>query len=127
MILLDTNILIDYFRGVEKSKAFIKSHGKANLAISTVVAMELYLGCLNKIEYRNIEKELGGFFMIEVNEKISRIALRLSQQFALSHQMAIPDTLIAATALVYDLELITYNLKDFRFIPSIKVTNELLV
>ena len=39
--------------------------------------------------------------------------------------MGIPDTIIAATALVYDLELKTYNLKDFRFIPTLKVSNEL--
>ncbi len=35
--------------------------------------------------------------------------------------------LIAATALVYDLELRTYNLKDFHFIPGLKVSNSLVI
>lgn len=54
MILLDTNILIDYLKGSEKAKLFIQKHEKANLAISTVVAMELYQGSLNKNDFRFI-------------------------------------------------------------------------
>lgn len=87
--------------------------------------MELYQGCLNKYEFAKIKKELIGFNSIPLSEEIGDIALKLSQQFALSHKMGIPDTLIAATDLVYDLELKTHNLKDFRFIPTLKVSNEL--
>jgi tRNA(fMet)-specific endonuclease VapC len=126
MILLDSNILIDYFRGVQKVKDFIAKYGKSHFAVSIIVSMELYQGSLNKAEYAYIKKELKGFYEIGLNEKIGEIALQLSQQFALSHKMGVPDTLIAATALVYDLELRTLNLKDFRFIPSIKVSNELV-
>ena len=72
-------------------------------------------------------KEIKGFVEIDLNEKISQIALQLSQEYALSHKMGIPDTLIAATALVYDLELRTSNLKGFRFIPTIKVSNDLSI
>ncbi len=125
MILVDTNILIDYLRGVKKAEAFIQRQGKTNLAISTVVVMEVYQGCLNRREFATIRKELIGFNEIKLNESIGKVALQLSQQFALSHKMGIPDTLIAATALVYDLELRTHNLKDFGFIPGIKVSNDL--
>jgi tRNA(fMet)-specific endonuclease VapC len=123
MLLVDTNILIDYLRDVNKAKAFIERYGKTNLAISTVIAMELYQGCLNRHEFATLRKELIGFNEIALNETIGKVALQLSQQFALSHKMGIPDTLIAATALVYDLEVRTYNIKDFRFIPGIKVSN----
>jgi predicted nucleic acid-binding protein len=51
--------------------------------------------------------------------------MQLQQQYVLSHQLGIPDALIAATALIYDLELRTYNLKDFRFIPGIRLSNQL--
>jgi predicted nucleic acid-binding protein len=96
------------------------------MAITTIVAMELYRGALNSKELRVIKKEITGFTIIDVNESTSQVALKLSERFALSHQMDIPDTLIAATALVYDLELRTYNLKDFGFIPGIKVSNDLV-
>jgi predicted nucleic acid-binding protein len=125
MILLDTNILVDYFREKPQAVEFIKRRGKSSMAITTIVAMELYRGALNSKELRVIKKEITGFTIIDVNESTSQVALKLSERFALSHQMDIPDTLIAATALVYDLELRTYNLKDFGFIPGIKVSNDL--
>ncbi|WP_164490100.1 type II toxin-antitoxin system VapC family toxin [Runella sp. SP2] len=60
-----------------------------------------------------------------MNQEIIQLAMQLQQQYILSHHVGIPDTLIAATALVYDLELKTYNLKDFQFIPTLKVNNSL--
>lgn len=102
MILLDTNIWIDYFRGKEAVVRFIDNQPKSNIAISSIVIMELYKGSLNKAELREMKKVLKGYQVIDINENISKTALRLSEQYALSHQMAIPDTLIAATALVFD-------------------------
>ena len=43
------------------------------------------------------------------------IALRVQ------HKIKTPDAIIAATALVYDLELITRNLSDFRAIQGLKL------
>jgi tRNA(fMet)-specific endonuclease VapC len=125
MILIDTNILIAYLKGDSKTEAFIKKHGKANLVINSIIAMELYQGAKNKSEFVKIKKELSGFIMVDINEAISQTALRLEERYALSHQVSIPDYLIASTALVYDIELRTHNLKDFRFIPHIKVSNSL--
>jgi hypothetical protein len=43
------------------------------------------------------------------------------ESYSLSHKVSIPDALIAATALVHDLELYTMNTKDFRFIAKLKL------
>jgi tRNA(fMet)-specific endonuclease VapC len=123
MILIDTNILIDYLKGNSQAEAFIQKYGKANLIINSIIAMELYQGARNKSEFGKIKKELAGFIMVDINEAISQTALRLEERYAVSHQVSIPDYFIAATALVYDLEIRTHNLKDFRFIPNIKVLN----
>lgn len=125
MILVDTSILIDYLRRRPDAVAFVDTAGKSSLAINTVIAMELYQGALNKQEFVAIQKELQGFFMLPVNEPISRLALQVSQTYALSHHIGLSDTFIAATALIYDIELRTYNLKDFRFIPRLRVSNAL--
>jgi tRNA(fMet)-specific endonuclease VapC len=37
------------------------------------------------------------------------------------HTLHIADAFIAATAIHYQLELLTYNVKDFRFIENIKL------
>lgn len=64
MILTDTSILIDYFKKRPEATAFIEKQGKVNLAINTVIAMELYQGVLNRNEFLMIQKELKGFFML---------------------------------------------------------------
>jgi len=125
MILIDTNLLVDYFRGNKKVIQFIDKQPKEALAVCSVIAMELFKGSLNKAEFQKIKKTLKGFVMIDLNENISQVALKLSEQYALSHHMGIPDTLIAATALVFDLEIRTYNLKDFQFIPTLRVSDSL--
>jgi len=43
------------------------------------------------------------------------------ESYALTHKLGLPDALIAATALVHDLELYTLNTRDFRFIAKIKL------
>ncbi len=126
MILTDTSILIDYLRKRPDAIAFVEKAGKATLAINTVIAMELYQGALNKQEFVTIQKQLQGFFMLPVNEPVSKLALQLAQTYALSHHIGLPDAFIAATALIYDIELLTYNVKDFRFIPRLRVSNSLI-
>jgi predicted nucleic acid-binding protein len=39
------------------------------------------------------------------------------------NNLTIPDALIASTALVYQVELYTLNLKDFRFISGLNLYN----
>ncbi len=45
--------------------------------------------------------------------------LQLMEGYSLSHNLSIPDALIAATALEHMLELYTLNTKDFQFIPGL--------
>ena len=123
MLLLDTNILIDYLRNKPQAIHFINYTGKINLAINTIVVLELYNGCLNKSEFAKIKKTLNGFIHYDLNESVAKVAIDISHMFALSHQLSVPDTLIEATALVYDLELRTLNLRDFRMIPGLRVSN----
>lgn len=125
MILTDTSVLIDYLKKKPEALQFVDRQGKSNLAINTVIAMELYQGALNKTELLLIQKELTGFFMLPIIEPVANLALQLSQRYALSHQIGLSDFFIAATALIYDVELKTFNIKDFRFIPGLRVSNSL--
>ena len=87
--------------------------------------MEVYQGVLDKKDLLRTRKKLNGFAFLPLTQEIVQLAMQLQQQYILSHHTSIPDTLIAATALVYDLELKTYNLKDFQFIPTLKVSSSL--
>ncbi|MET7253334.1 type II toxin-antitoxin system VapC family toxin [Dyadobacter fermentans] len=125
MLLLDTNILIDYLRGKQAAIEFIDCAEKLDLAVNTVIVLELYNGCLNKAELAKIRRLLNGFNHFDLNEATAQAATQIGHSFALSHSVTASDALIAATALVYNLELRTANMKDFRMIPGLKVSNAL--
>lgn len=125
MILLDTCIVIDYLRNKPAVVDFIDRAGKSNFTLTTVVIIELYKGVRDRVELRTLQKEIQFFGLIEIDNEVSIVATKLAENYSLSHRMGLGDCLIAATALVYDLELLTYNLKDFRFIPTLKVRESL--
>ena len=120
IILLDTNILIEILKGDEKTIKKVQSF-KQQLHISSITVMELYYGALNKAELNKIEKFISLFIVIEVNEKISKKATKLIKEYAKSHNLDIPDSLIASTSLENNARLFTYNLKDFRYILGIEL------
>ncbi len=122
MILLDTNILIDVGRGVKTSVDVVKHiTDESTIAISIVTQMELVIGCRNKSELQKLNKFLKNFQIISLDVEISKNALELLKKFRLSHGLLIADSLIAATALTYNLPLATRNVRDFKFIPKIQL------
>jgi predicted nucleic acid-binding protein len=84
-------------------------------AISVINRIEL-LGH-NRPELSKFKIAVDGCHIFGLNEDIilKTIALRKSRSIKL------PDAIIAATALVHDLTLITHNTSDFINIPSLKL------
>ena len=81
----------------------------------------LALEIKNKKEVSLIKKTFTDFEIIEINESISIKAQKLIEQFSKSHGLLIPDALIAATALEFQLPLSTLNVSDFKFIPNLQI------
>jgi predicted nucleic acid-binding protein len=125
MLILDTCIVIDYLRNKPLVVDFIDNIGKNNFILPTPVTIELYKGVRNGKELLTLQKEIQHFSILDIDTTISQIANKLAEKYALSHQMGLGDALIAATALVYQIELRTFNLKDFHFIPNLLVSNNL--
>jgi predicted nucleic acid-binding protein len=121
VILLDTNILIEVFKGNTSVTTTVQEADPENLALSSVTAMELYYGALNKLELQRIRKNLNTFHIIHISTAISKTATHLIERHAKSHNLQIPDALIAATALETKSELLTLNVRDFRFITGLSL------
>jgi len=79
------------------------------------------VGARNKQEIQIIRKQLDNYSQPLITDDISKIFVELFQQYSLSHKPSVPDTLIAATALYYDLPLLTINKKDFVYFPDLKL------
>ncbi|WP_456400420.1 PIN domain-containing protein [Persephonella sp.] len=121
MILLDTNIIIELFKGNIETKKHLENINEKNFSISIITSMELYYGAINKRELTKIKKFLESFDLLLINEEISKISLELIEKYSKSHGLEIPDALIAATSIYYDIPLFTYNKKDFICIEGLKL------
>lgn len=119
LILCDTNVLISWFKGEVKTLAILERIGLQYVLIPSVTIMELMQGARNKIELVQLKKKMKAYHIIHFNETSSKLTIDLVEQFRLSHGLLIPDAIIAATAITFNLKLFTYNLKDFKFIPGI--------
>jgi predicted nucleic acid-binding protein len=123
MVIIDTNIIIELIKNNPKIKQDIQRIGIDQLAISAITAGELYFGAFNQTEMKRINKHLQNYFLLPLTQEVTSIFLELMHQYSLSHKPFIGDMLIAATALHNKLELFTLNVKDFRFIPKLKIYN----
>ena len=110
MIFIDTCIVIE----------FLSKHNLDNLFISDIVVMELYQGAKNKSDLAFIKKELSLFKIVNTNNKIITLAKQVLEKHNLSHNMKIMDAIIASTVMVCNLQLMSLNEKDFKFINLIQ-------
>jgi len=120
-VICDTNIFISLFRNIQQTVEELENIGSANVLIPSVSVMELYRGMLNKKEMAEMEKKISRYNVLHFNEDVSKLSIELVNKFKLSHNLQIPDAIIGAMSIVYKLDLFTYNKKDFKFIPEIKL------
>lgn len=123
MILCDTDIFIEALKNNSRAIGSLRGIGFENIALSAITLMELYFGAISKQELTKIKNRLQQLRIIHVDHEISDAATRLIEKYAKSHSLHIPDALIAATAICHRMELLTYNVKDFRFIENIRLYN----
>jgi predicted nucleic acid-binding protein len=74
---------------------------------------------LNPKDEEVIKEFISDSTVFSLEESIINRTILLRKAFAIK----LPDVIIAATALVHDMQLITHNLKDFTNIPDLIVLN----
>ena len=116
--LVDTNVVVDNVRGVERAQKFIKKHLPS---VSQVSIAELIEGVKNKSHLRAINAVIADLEIIPINASKATQAIELMQQFFLSHNLKFLDALIAAAAMEENLTLVTSNTKHFSFIKGLKL------
>jgi len=121
-ILIDTCILIDVSRNDSTAISRLQKESlSSRLLISTITEMELLIGCRNKNELQNLEQFLLHFIIISLNQSISYRATQLLRYYYLSHNLLIPDALIAATSIELGIPLLSKNQRDYKFITELKL------
>jgi hypothetical protein len=116
--LVDTNVLSKFFAGDADVKTFL---GSVSFAINTIVYIELTQGSIKKRQRDLIEPHLSTLTYFPLTPAISKKAIELIDKYSASKGLFLPDALVAATAIEHDLKLVTFNVKDFKFIKDIRL------
>lgn len=119
-MIVDTDVLIDFFRGNPKTIDFIGRYS-TEINISSVTITELYSGVRSNKEEQDIEDFLETIKIINVDQKIARDGGLVRKRYSKSHGTGIIDSLIAATALIYQLPLATLNQKHYPMVDNLIV------
>ncbi len=111
-ILIDTDIIIDYFRGIGNLGKIIDNSSNNKCYISVISIAEIYSNIFSQ-EYDMVERFLTLLEIVNVDKVISKLAGIYRMEFYKSYFLGIPDSLIAASVKVTDTFLITRNIKHF--------------
>jgi len=126
MFLLDTNTIIYYLNGSLPSKGME--------AIAAIVDDQPAISIITKIELLgfnipdNGERELTGqfveaSFIFNLDDAIVNQTIELRKKY----KIKIPDAIIAATAMVFSLTVITRNTNDFNKIANLQCADPFLL
>ena len=123
MMVLDTDVFIDHFRGQEAATTDIHSLPAEQRATTDITVMELSKGAANQQELATILRVLthNRVTRLPVSTPASQRAVELVHQYGLAHGLGSPDALIAAIVLEGAHTLVTENGRHFRFIPGLHV------
>jgi predicted nucleic acid-binding protein len=123
-VIFDTDVLVWYLRGYEKARRFIEDVAHHQRVLSSLTFMELLQGCRNQQEAHEVKAFIAEniSLVIHPDEIICRRAIALLEQYALSHELRVVDALIAASALETASSLATANVKHYRVIAPLNLT-----
>ena len=120
--LLDTNTVIDF--------SAQKLPDKANKKLSFIIDSSPQISIINKIEllsFSNVSRQTVLFtehaLIIPLDDNIVAKTINIRKQY----KIKLPDAIIAATALAFNLTLVTHNIVDFKNIKGLKLIDSYVI
>ena len=118
MKVIDTDIFLDFFRGVSHALPYLNQNAD-DILFSAITEGELLSGdiCNNPKEKEKVFHILSQFEKIPVDNPLIQIAADIRR----TYKMELPDAIIAASAFVTNSTLVTRNVRDFEKIKDLKL------
>ena len=115
--LVDSNIIIYHLNQNSIATDFLRANYE-QIAISQITFIEVLSFDFSEEIEKDIKELLLTFKIIDVTNEIANQAIENRK----IKKIKIPDNIIASTAMVYNLTLVTRNVKDFNKL-NVKVLN----
>jgi predicted nucleic acid-binding protein len=119
--LIDSNVVIGYLdnklpkKGMELMNIIIDDVPN----ISVITKIEVLRFNTSDNSYKVLQEFINECTLLELNNSVVDKTIEICK----SHRIKLPDAIIAATALVNDLALITRNISDFKSIKDLELLN----
>ena len=118
-LLLDSDVLIDFFRGSPQAADWLSTNRDAVIGIPVIVLMELLQGARSAAEQGSIGKQLEAFSVQHLETGDSQRALEWFATYRLSHGTGIMDCLMGAIAARLSVPFYTFNVRHFGPIAGV--------
>jgi predicted nucleic acid-binding protein len=125
MIMLDTGILIDYFRKSEKSKSVFYHLTKSYdaFAVSIITKYEIFVGC-NETQIAFWDSFFDKIVVIPFDDKCLQESIKIFKDLKTKNKLIdIEDIFISGSAIASKLKIATLNLKHFERVNNIELIN----
>lgn len=120
--ILDTNVIIYYCNGSlpERANAFLQVEVDKGIYISVISEIET-LGYSLSTKYESLINEdfIDGSIIVELTRDVVDKTIEIKK----ASKIKLADAIIAATALVHDMTLISRNDIDFKKVTDLKYLN----
>lgn len=119
-LLVDTDVMVDFLRGQPRAVAFM-SEAPLPLALSVVTVAELYAGVREDEESAILARSLAACDIRALDTEVAARSGLLRRDYGKSHGVGLADALIAATAELHGLKLVTLNRKHYPMLDTVMV------
>ncbi len=114
----DTDVLVDFFRGIPQAVAFVKAHSP-RMILSSVVIAELYAGVKGNTEQTALDNFVSLFRVVPVTSEIAKTGGLFKRDYGRSHGVGLADAIIAATCEAEDALLKTLHIRHYPMIKGL--------
>ena len=123
IIIADTDVVIDFFSGVEPVSTTISELiRRDNLALTSVTLFELYAGIIGKKQLKQIEDLISVILVFPLDKKETETAATIYNELKQTGNLiGYQDILIAGICITHDLPLLTRNTAHFSRISRLRL------
>jgi predicted nucleic acid-binding protein len=118
-MLLDTDVLVDFFRGHNKAEVFVNTHA-SRILLSSIVVAELYAGVRGDADLAALASFVSLFRVVPVSAEIAKAGGLYKRDYGKSHGVGLADAILAATVDIENAELKTLNVKHYPMLKGLR-------
>jgi tRNA(fMet)-specific endonuclease VapC len=125
MFIADTDVLVDFLRGMGEAERIAIELGTGRLCTTAVTAFELWASSKSPQQFAMVESLLAAVTVLPLNVSSARRAGEIQRDLEREgRKIGMADSLIAGIAVEHEAILITRNRKHYARVHGLKLSHQ---